>query len=188
MKKIILTLILVTTYTLSHCQGEITGAFGVPFGSSKAQVEMIMSYKGYKMDAKQGTSATFENIAFGAFKNCAAVFKFTGNKLFQITIFLPDVMDSKLIEQYDHVVEELSNKYGKPESFKNFKSPYKDGDGYETTAIKTGKATFISFWSGGQGSISAEIVTDSYVKVIYQDSVLIKEAINEQKTKNSNDY
>jgi hypothetical protein len=76
-----------------------------------------------------------------------------------------------LKSDYDKYFEIFKQKYGEPDSeYSFFSSPYKQGDGYEMTAVTLEKATFSAFWlSRNNTSISINISKWSQVQLIYEN-------------------
>jgi hypothetical protein len=188
MKKIILMLLMLPLSVFSQ-DTTITGMMGIPFGISKQEVISKMKLKGYTNEPNQNEYLSFEQVKFGAFKSASVNYYFTENKFYQgLVVLLPD-LDAKTVALYNDVIEEISKKYGPGESYKKFKSPYKDGDGFELTAIKTGNADYQTFWANRkQGIISAYISETLIVVIKYQDKALTKEAVESQSSKNASDY
>lgn len=188
MKKSILTLLLLLTISCCFGQADITGVIGIKFGASKEEVIKVMNDKGYTVNPKLKALLGFDNVTFGAFRGCTFLFKFYENKFFSVSILLSEVDDKKVIDQHNIVVQELSKKYGTPNSYRNFKRPYQDGDGHEGYAIRAGKGEVNSIWSSETGNLSAKISNNLVVVVEYQDKKLVQEAINAQDKVNTADY
>lgn len=167
----------------------INGMMGIPFGIDKASVISKMKSKGYTNKPTKEGYLTFENVKFGAFDAFSVNFYFTSDKLYQGLVLIIPELEAKTVEIYEEVVTELSKKYGPGNSFKNFKSPYEEGDGFDIQAIKLGKADFNTFWTKhAQGTINAYVSETLLVGIKYQDKELIKEVIKAQSTKNIQYY
>jgi hypothetical protein len=73
----------------------------------------------------------------------------------------------------------LSKKYGPAQkSFQFFSAPYYDGDGYEETAFRVGKATFASYWhspTNQNAGIALDITKSMVVSVQYESDTWSQE-------------
>lgn len=85
-----------------------------------------------------------------------------------------------LKNQYNTFKESLAKKYTKDASYEFFQSPYKEGDGYETTAIYAEKCTWTTFYKCyntnseliGHITLSIEkLGTDAAVFIYYEDEI-----------------
>jgi hypothetical protein len=98
---------------------------------------------------------------------------FGDNKIAKILVRII-TPDNKAIETYRSMKDVLSKKYGTPDDeYEFFKSPYYDGDGYETQAIRKGKATFLCFWGG---ALSLEIHETLTVQLNYESNAWADES------------
>lgn len=81
---------------------------------------------------------------------------------------------SSLNNQYQILVDALTNKYGNPsEVFNFFDNPFELGDGYELTAVGANKCHYATFWNSddhSDWSIWIEIDTKKSVIIHYQNS------------------
>lgn len=194
MKKILLiTLLLIPFIGFSQTLKPIDGFLGIKFGSSKADVIETMKLKGATIDSDNPKNeiVTFNNVSLGHRQTVTFFVRFVNNKAFEADYFFDPGLEAKTIEYYNELISDLTDVYGKGQSFKNFKDPYKDGDGYETTAISSGNADYVTFWedaNNNKNSISLKIQPNFHVKLIYQDAVLVQEAIAKQKAKEKGDF
>lgn len=65
-----------------------------------------------------------------------------------------------LKSEYNTLKESYTEKYGNPQTFEYFSTPYYEGDGYELQALSLEKCTYSSFFSSPQGIINLEITNE----------------------------
>ena len=72
---------------------------------------------------------------------------------------------------YDKYYDIFKEKYGAPDSeYSFFSSPYKQGDGYEMTAVTLEKATFSAYWlSKNNASMVVSISKWNQVQLVYEN-------------------
>jgi hypothetical protein len=74
---------------------------------------------------------------------------------------------------YKNLVDLYKGKYGEPsEVFHFFRSPFKEGDGYEWVAVRAGKAAISTYWEtqDKDGTIGVEVDKPGVVYVTYQSN------------------
>jgi hypothetical protein len=76
-----------------------------------------------------------------------------------------------LHSKYTEMKNLFSQKYGTPESYEFFSSPYEEGDGYEMTALSVEKATFSSYFWLPLGCISISITVSGGILISYEDKL-----------------
>ena len=93
---------------------------------------------------------------------------------------------TSLKSEYEEYLDLLTKKYGEPEQKYNFfSSPYKEGDGYEMTAVAVEKCTYSAFWPENLG-LYIGISQWKQVKITYENitnSALSKKEQDEIKNK-----
>lgn len=137
----------------------------IQWGASKDEVRKQLTSKGFSPEAldKDG-DFKFEGSLLGYKAQGFALFAANRVAKIIVRIITPD---NKAIDTYRSMKDVLLVKYGKPTNdFEFFKKPYYDGDGYETQAIRVGKATFACFWSG----VNLEIHESLTVQVNYESN------------------
>ena len=169
----------------------IDGFLGVKFGSSAAEVTEALKAKGGGIKASSPGSITFTGLTLGNKKTIALFVNFVNDKAYEAAFaFLPD-QEARSIEYYNALVNDVSDAYGPGKPTKTFKPHYKDGDGYETTAIKSGNADYSTSWSDGDNYIIAKLkVTNDKIVVMlfYDDGKLRKINDDQQKEKNKSEF
>ena len=171
--------------------------WGIKFGSSVAETrKALLAKKTGTIDEKNSseTKIILDKPEFAGKIPLFVLFQFVDDKFHTAKVIFKPTLDARVFELYDSVKKDINDKYYKTEKdYKFFKSPYEDGDGYETTALKVGKATIAALWTfkqadGFENSVSLEIDENLLVTLSYQDEKLIKQAIEKQKNKNAKDY
>ena len=93
-------------------------------------------------------------------------------KVFKFSVFLEEQLTwSNLKNDYDKYYDIFKEKYGAPDSeYSFFSSPYKQGDGYEMTAVTLEKATFSAYWLGRNNtSMVVSISKWNQVQLVYEN-------------------
>lgn len=130
---------------------KLTGYKDLQWGDSMDVVKQKMaSMKGFTHDTKRTTpdSLTYEGGEISGYTVDFVILLFSKSGFCKAVFVLSGVSESRITSEYKNLKELLTGKYGKPkDDYKLFRSPYKEGDGYETQAIRLGKATFAAFWT-----------------------------------------
>lgn len=176
----------------SIAQTELTGAVGLSFGISTENVKSIMSKRSGTVDQSGPNYLSYNDVMIGTKKADILFLQFVNNKLHTIkAMFLPE-FEAKTQDLYDELKEIITSKYGKSESYRNFKTPYEDGDGYEMQAVKLGKADISSYWKFPSDRIISLNIESTekiiFVSMVYQDGKLFQEVKQKQENKNMNDF
>jgi hypothetical protein len=182
MKRFVLIAAILFLPFIVFAQTELTGALGLTFGMNKASVKAIMIDKGGVFDVSNSDSTTlmYTGVTMGTKNPDMVVCNFINNKLYKINILFIPVSELYTQEIYDELEAIITSKYGEPESIRKFKSFYKEGDGNEMDAVKTGNATIASNWLkfNNDSKISLEIKPlnfEVFVVLSYEDGTLKKE-------------
>jgi len=105
-----------------------------------------------------------------------------------IYIFDTDV-EAKVPNYYIDLVNDLNDVYGLGKSFKNYTSPYQEGDGNELLGLSAGKIDYHTLWMDDKkNTITAEIIKKMEVELTYQDDILFDKYLSQQKAKEKSDY
>jgi len=188
MKKLLLfTLLIIPFFGFSQTTKPIDGFLGIKFGASKEAVIAALKAKGNVPDKRSPGAKvlSFHNVKLGQRSADGLFVRFIDNKAyFALFIFTPDKQPQS-VEYYTALVNDISDVYGKGESTSDFKSPFKDGDGNEMTAIQEGYTTIFTDWHSGTNSVQATIHGTSdliTVLLIYQDDTLSAQVDKKQKS------
>lgn len=199
MKKLFLFIAIVFISTFYTNAGTLDGVFGMKFGMSQEEVKQIMLKRSDFPLNKIGNSK--EAITYGAGKFAGRdikilYLKFVDNKLSTIGFIYSIDLESEVVDTYQQIKRELVQKYGESElDIEDYSTPYEQGDGYTESAIRLGKATFLSKWTLGSSTnvdinnnIGLFISTGLSVMLLYQDGKLQKLESESDKEKALNDY
>ncbi len=134
----------------------------------------------------------YDNVKIGQRTTYSTAFSLHEGKFYQGTAFFEASSESRIIDLYETLIEEITGVYGEGDSYRNFDYPFEEGDGLELTAIELEKATFSTYWktkldNGQENYISLEITDKLLVKMVYQDSELTDKAIEKRKAANMSD-
>ncbi|MDR2274302.1 MAG: hypothetical protein LBF27_25565 [Sphingobacterium sp.] len=205
MKKLLSILVLILCSLMSYSQAikpsvkpgdtnlrsydPISGFYGMDFGASAESCKNIMKSKGWVIKDDNGKSIIYKTNKFIG-RDAVICLKFYNNELYEgFAMFIPD-LESKVVDLYENISEDISLKFGEPSSYENYEYPYEKGDGHTVTAIQAGKAEFTSFWGkkiNSQNAISLEISPNLSVFLTYQDSKRVYSVIKNQNEKKLND-
>ena len=148
-----------------------------------------LEVQGYETLLKREDGAVLSG-SFAGKTNCKIFVMCTNNSkvVWKVVVKFPEKVSwFSLKSEYNTFKETYTSKYGKPESYEFFSSPYYEGDGYELQALKLEKCTYASIFSSPQGLICLEITDDKCVQVVYEDAVNVDIKRIEQNTVVSND-
>jgi hypothetical protein len=191
MKKILLiTLLLIPFIGFSQTTKPIDGFLGIKFGSSKADVLAAVKAKGGVLNKDANDQLLFTGVKLGHLNTYYLQVDFYNNQAYLSTFVFKDDVEDQTIDFYNDLVSQVNDIYGKGVSQRTFKSTFKDGDGFEITAIKEGDADFGTYWTDKttQNYIKAAINTQLYVYLIYSDKALYDLAKAKQKAKEKADF
>ncbi len=73
--------------------------------------------------------------------------------------------------QYEKIKNQLSKKYGTPETHEFFLDPYYEGDGSELTALYSDHCTYMSMFNTPNGKVSVSMTGDAKILIAYQDNI-----------------
>jgi len=190
MKKILLiALLLIPFFGFSQTTKPVDGFLGIKFGSSKAEVIAAVKAKGGQLSQDKADQVVFTGVKLGHLSSAVFFVKFVDDKAYSgIFGFQSDVED-KTIDFYNDLVDQVTGVYGPGKSEKNFRSTFKDGDGYEITAIKEGDADYRTIWrDGDRTGIQAMINDKLYIYLFYRDNALSAQADAKEKAKEKGDF
>ena len=185
MKTLILVLML---STMAYGVDSVTAFAGIPYGSSTTFVEATLTEKGFTRNdgLEAGLRSTpgyavYNGTILAHSARIVAFFGVDGGVVkFSIKFF---GLDHKVITVFDEFRAAYKEKYGKPNrDCKLFGQPFSEGDGYELTAIQTGKAVFACIWDyEGSGGISIGIDSGLTLTIAYESTMWSDEVDRRQK-------
>ena len=186
MRKLNLLLALLLFASLIQAQtSTLDGFLKSNWGSSKAEVKINNAAKGYSyyegeaLD-KDGLVATGAN--FAGESDCIIIWKFTSDKLFEGLVLITPELKAKSMEKYKEMRAKISGKYGAGNTYESYDYPYEEGDGNWETAFRVGKGQLSTYWNFDDGNtIGMDLTEDLTIKITYQSTNLVEEAIEKQK-------
>lgn len=190
MKRYLLIVLLVSSFTLRAQEKQVDSFLGIKFGSSKSEVLKAMTARGSVLNSKESKAdvQNYDNVKIGNRRVDLFSVRFVDNKVFQADFYFIPKLEANTIDFYNEIVQDITLVYGAGDSFKNFQKPYEEGDGYELTAIKLGKAKYKTYWTR-KNTIVTEIIPDAMaIRLEYQDSDLVQIAINKQNEVKKSDF
>jgi len=198
MKNAIVFLLLIVS-TNSYSQS-LDSFFGMKFGCSPDSVKKVMLAKPGTslMQGSRNDFLMFSGLKFAGRNTERISFSFINNKLHTGKVGFKSNLESKTLELYNEIKDELNQKYFKTkQDYEIYKYPFTKGDGHFETAVSSGKASIASFWEfknpkakvkEDNNSISLQITETFLIALCYQDGVLIGQAIDNDNKKNFKDY
>jgi hypothetical protein len=189
-KTLLIVFLLIPFFGFSQTTKPIDGFLGIKFGSSKAIVLAAIKAKGGVVDKANSnlTQIAFNNVKLGHRLTSGFLVRFVNDKACNALFVFSTTPEDKTIDYYNDLLNDINDIYGSGESTKTFRTPFKDGDGYEITAIKEGDADYVTNWNSGKNSIQMSINTDLMVKLTYFDGVLTDMRDAQKKAKESSDF
>ena len=139
----------------------------IPWNAPGEVVARKLKDAGFKQirKDKQGDYA-FRGNLLG--HDAAGMAMFAQGRLVRVIVMLT-TPEETVHETYDQVREVLLNKYGKPvQTVASFVEPFYQGDGYESEAIRSGKAMFLTHWSDEGQQLTVNINSGLTVGVSYE--------------------
>jgi len=132
-----------------------------------------LSLSKYKVvDSEHPDIQSWEASIGGADAYVLAVFTPTSRKLWKVSFVYgePESFDDH-VSTYQRYRQSLIKKYGEPSSsFDFFSSPYEKGDGYEDTALKSGKYTLTDYWLNfTETVVSIKLLKSGYTRIDYEN-------------------
>ncbi|MBD1394602.1 hypothetical protein [Mucilaginibacter glaciei] len=195
MKQFLLVLFLCTALQAkSQSTKPITSFLGVKFGSTPAQVIAGLKAKGavFIKASSKADFLIFDNIKLGGRKTTHSFVSFSNGKAAQAGFIFKAELEAKTLDYYNDLVADIAGVYGEGTVTKEFKPPYEDGDGYEVTAISTGKADFKTLWGledeQQPGSVMVIITDNLSIMLTYQDKSLMALKSQQDKKKSNADF
>lgn len=144
---------------------------GVEINGSLYNMRIQLKKKGFTFVDKDENFLYLEGD-FAGFSNCEIVVASSPyiNLVFGITVYLPQQSQwDDLKSEYLHCKELFTKKYGNPQSYEYFISPYEEGDDFEMTAVLSDKCVFASVFETPLGEILVHISNDGRVIFYYKD-------------------
>jgi hypothetical protein len=189
-KALLIALLLIPFLGIAQTTKPIDSFLGIKFGSSKAVVLAAMKAKGATMDKENSKVdfLDFDNVKLGHRAAVDFNIKFVNDKVYAAVFVFKAEDNAHTVEYYNALVSDINDNYGKGVATKEFKSPFKEGDGNLDLAIESGHLDIFTDWKGNTGSIQASITNKFEIILIYQDDKLDEEATAKQKAKEKSEF
>ncbi len=205
MKKLFIAALATLSINLCNAQDtQMKGVLSLEFGMTKEKVKDVILSKQPESKVYSSTpvSMTFQDVKWGAYKTFLMICQFSDDdRLHTVMFFLKPDHCSNIFTLYDEVTGIMTNKYNAPSTnLEHYRYPYekKDKYRYTETMVKNGKVIMTSLWKfdiyntpeneNDNNFIKIAVVDDCMVQVMYQDGILIDQAVEKKKAKESNDY
>jgi hypothetical protein len=189
-KTLLIALMLIPFLGICQTTKPIEGFLGIKFGSSKAEVIAAVKAKGGTLDpaGKDPNYIQFSNVNLGHRPSYYFFVYFDDDKAYRAGFIFKSELEARSVDYYNALVKDINDVYGTGKSYKNFKEPYTDGDGYETLAISLGKANFSTTWLSGDNKIDVFINSKLSTVLNYYDGKLNEAAEQKKKAKEKSDF
>ena len=169
MKKFIMILLLTTLTIISFSQEFI----GIKVDGKINDVVEKFKAKGLKVSKSSSPNViSMEGIVGNRKLELNIVSTPTTKIVWKFAVYLPEQLSwTSLKSEYEEYLDVLTRKYGVPEKTYNFfSSPYKEGDGFEMTAVEVDKCVYSAFWPDNLG-LFIEISKWKQVKITYENRI-----------------
>jgi hypothetical protein len=138
----------------------------IPWNAPGEVVVKKLKEAGFKQIKKDKKGDyTFQGNLTG--HDAAGMAMFAQGRLVRVIVMMT-TPEETVHETYSQVREVLVNKYGKPvQTVAQFVEPFHQGDGYESEAIRSGKAIFLTQWSDDGQQLTVNITSGLMIGVSY---------------------
>lgn len=175
MKRYLIVFFVLVLATVTNAQEHLTFK-GIPLGGDISIFVSKLELKGYYVEEK-----SFNEILmigdFAGVDTCEVYLSPTPKSrlVWNVTVKFPQKASwQALKDEYLSLKEAYTQKYGEPESYELFMSPYEEGDGNEMDAVYKGKCGYASFYTLDKGNVVLGIYNDGCVFVVYEDAITYK--------------
>jgi len=187
-KSLLIALLLIPFLGFSQTTKPIDGFLGIKFGTSKADVIAAVNAKGGKSIGEKNDILFFTGLSLGHRPIESFQVGFFNNQAYVGALVFKPENDPATFNFYNSLLQDITDIYGKGKSVRLFKSPYVDGDGYETTAVSSGNANILTDWKSDTNSMQLHIDNELNVVLIYTDTKVAAQAKVKQKEKEKSDF
>ena len=164
-------------FVLSMFAQEHIQFMGIPINGHISAITPRLQAKGLTLKDKSNDDCYVFTGKFAGYDE-AEIFVFNTIKsktVWKVVVYLPEKNEwSSLKSQYERLKESFNTKYEIENEFHFFQSPYYDGDGYEMTALKTGKAHFVTFYKTQNGGVSIGMSEFKQIRISYEDKINVE--------------
>lgn len=193
MKKILIALCIIMLSFAMRAQEHMT-FMGIPIDGKISTFVQKLEDKGFTCVRTREDGVAYLTGSFAGKRDCIILVAPSVKSLtvWKVVVVFPSKSSwESLKNEYQTMKSLYSRKYGEPNIYEFFISPYYEGDGYEMTAISIGKAYYESFFETNDGSIRLAIDDGEYrsgcVTVGYEDGINVKIKSQEEESSISED-
>ena len=161
---------------------------GIPIDGDMSSFVNQLNQLGYVGSIENGRAML--NGIFGGKDVTVAVYSSERTQIvYQVIVVFPNETSwYSLKSYYRELKNSLSTKYGAPyTSNEYFSSPYYEGDGYEMSAVRSGKVHYTSRYSTPTGQITLTIFKEGAPMIAYEDKINAAKNKTEEKSSIIND-
>jgi hypothetical protein len=186
----IIILFLIPFCGVSQTKKPIDSFFGIKFRSSYEIVKDSMIARSGHLDTVKSKPdfLFFEDVKQDGSTAGVVTVKFVNNMAYEAGfVYRPD-FESKIIDYYADLVNNLNALYGDSKIIRNFKPPYTDGDYIQLKALRAGQGYYYNIWTGANKNqiITAirrgpDVDATLYIMMIYSDGVLTDQVMEKTK-------
>ena len=189
MKKLFFMMLLCAISVCVSAQNHLTFK-GVPIEGSLTSFVAKLQAKGFTKISSNEERAMMKGDFSGDSRTILIYATKTTKQVYAVCVVLKESSSwSTLKSTYNEYKSSLATKYGEGDSYENFLSPYKEGDGYEMIALRAEKCLYATTFEIASGTIAIMIISanNGAVALYYTDKTNTKLSEKEQKDLISND-
>lgn len=162
---------------------------GIPIDGTLTEFVSKLEGEGYTLSFYNDEGyACMMNGSFAGITNCQIfiISSRYSHTVWKVAVYFPEQNSwYSLKSRYNEYKTSLIQKYGEPEEdYHFFTQPYYEGDGYELSALRGDKCTYIAFFSVPEGNMAIEMKSKQYnagqVVISYEDILNTQVKIDEQ--------
>ena len=149
---------------------------GISFNSDIDAFAANMEKIGYTQVLAQECAAVFSGN-FAGKDNCTIIVLATDKSklVWKVMVNFPEQISWRSLKnEYESFKELYTRKYGTPNNYEFFESPYEEGDGCELTALELEKCTYTSYFDTNQGMVVLGISSSKNIDVTYEDKTNVE--------------
>ena len=186
-KILVIALILINfiAYSQIDSSKDLSGFWGIEFGSSLQQAKEVMKSKaGCEFyTGSNETQLVYSGGQFAGDDIKALMLEFYNNKFYNATVVVTP-STSNILSAYENMVNNLTAKYSKPDkTLENYEYPYTKGDADYENAIRAGKTQIASRWNFKNAKMQIFISKDLSILYTYTQNE-VGDIVDKKKTTN----
>lgn len=181
MKKILFILFIIVS-TIAYSE-ELSGVYGLTFGSSFQEVKEALKAKSVKIVGEENEAINFTG-AFNGRDFSIGQASFKNGKLSEVSFLYSGFDEVHYRERFDILVDDVNSKYPNVQAgdCSKFVEPFSAGDGFEVTALKSGHGILKHAWFFSSGrQIVVSVGRELLIFVSFQAYDIMNENQNGEK-------